>query len=364
MKNIILFGGAFDPVHLGHLNMAKKASEQFKAAVFFVPAKISVWKEESAPVEDKIQMLKLAIKDYGAEDKFFVSDYEAKLESDVNYSINTVKHFKEMYPEDKLYLLIGGDQVCSFHKWKEADKIAELAQIIYYGRTDYENGGDNIKRFKMKKVHGKEVEASSTDIRKGCSLETTDSVIDYMIGHKLYFINKISSMMNPNRFAHSISVAKLSYEIAKANKLKDAKKAYLAGLLHDVGKEMPQEEQNKIVKEHFPEYLDIQEDLYHQFVGAYLAEKEFGVKDEVVLEAIRFHTTGNGNISKVARIVYCADKIEPTRGFDSKSLINAMKSSLKDGFLAVMTSNIEYYDRHGIDYHNRLTNACLDEYYY
>ena len=364
MKNIILFGGAFDPIHLGHLNMAKKASEQFKATVFFVPAKISVWKDKSAPVEDKLEMVRLAIKDFGMDDKFIVSDYEAKLESDTNYSIDTVKHFKEMYHDSKIFLLIGGDQVDSFHKWKEADEIAKLAQVIYYGRISYGSSNENIKRFNMKKVHGKEVEASSTEIREGSSLATTDSVIDYMIDHKLYFIHKISSMMNEHRFIHSMSVARLSYEIAKANKLKDAKKAYLAGLLHDIGKEVDEKEQVKIVKEHFPEYSDIQEDLYHQFVGAYLAEKEFGVKDEVVLEAIRFHTTANGNISKVARIVYCADKIEPTRGFDSENLINAMKSSLKDGFVAVMASNIEFYERHGIDYHNRLTNACLEQYYF
>lgn len=363
MKNIILFGGAFDPIHLGHLNMAKKASEQFDAVVFFVPAKISVWKNESAPIEDKLKMVELAIKDFGEENIFFVSDYEAKLPNDVNYSIDTVKHFKEMYPEDKLFLLIGGDQVDSFHKWKDADEIAKLAQVIYYGRPNSEELAANIKRFNMKAVKGEDIDISSTEIRNGSSLETTDSVINYMIDHKLYFINKISTMMNEYRFTHSMSVARLSYEIALANGLKDAKKAYLAALLHDVGKEMPQVEQNKIVEKYFPEYLDIQEDLYHQFVGAYLAEKEFGVKDPVVLEAIKFHTTGNENISEVARIVYCADKIEPTRGFNSKSLINAMKSSLKDGFKAVMTSNIEYYDRHRIDYRNRLTLACLKDYY-
>ena len=104
MRNIILFGGAFDPIHLGHLNMAKAASETLDAEVIFIPAKISVWKNESAPIEDKIKMIELAIKDYGY-NRFSLSRYEADSKSDINYSIDTVHHFKSIYPNDCLYLL-------------------------------------------------------------------------------------------------------------------------------------------------------------------------------------------------------------------------------------------------------------------
>ena len=362
MKNIVLFGGAFDPIHYGHINMAEKASQQLHADVFFIPAKISIWKSDSAPIEDKINMINLAIAESKEREHLFVSRFEANLDTDINYSINTVEHFKNEYPEDKLFLLIGTDQVNSFHKWKEADRIADLATIIYFDRPDLVLDESNIKRFKMVEIKGEMVPASSTDIRELKSLDTPDSVIEYIIDHNLYFINKIKSYMGEERFAHTLSVARLSYDIAKANKLKDAKKALIAALLHDIGKEVPMYEQEIIMKSCFSEYLDLHPALYHQFVGAYLAEKDFGITDPVILDAIKYHTTANSDMTDVGIIVHCADKIEPTRGFDSTDLINSMKSSIKHGFVDVLHSNIEYYQKHGINYQNKLQMACIEQY--
>ena len=161
---------------------------------------------------------------------------------------------------------------------------------------------------------------------------------------------------------HTLSVAKLSYEIAKANNIADSKKVIIAALLHDIGKEVPMEEQKKIMVDNFSEYLDLHPVIYHQFVSAYLAEKDFGITDKVILDAIKYHTTSNSNMSDVAIIVYCADKIEPTRGFDSKDLINSMKSSVNTGLVDVLRSNIEYYERKGIDYKNKLQMACIKQY--
>ena len=362
MRNIILFGGAFDPIHLGHLNMAKAASETLDAEVIFIPAKISVWKNESAPIEDKIKMIELAIKDYGY-NRFSLSRYEADSNSDINYSIDTVRHFKSIYPNDCLYLLIGRDQVNSFHKWKNADEIAKLAKIVFFGRLNEEIDDENIKKYEMVEIKGEINDFNSTDIRELKSLDTTDSVLDYIIDHDLYFMKKIKSKMCEDRYIHSKSVGKLSYEIAKSNHLEDAKKALIAGLVHDCAKELDKKEEKKIMVEHYPEFMYLHPVIHHQFTGAYMAEKEFGITDPVILDAIKYHTTANSNMSKIGLIIYCADKIEPTRGFDSKDLIDAMKKDVMSGFKAVMKSNIEYYDNHHINYKNPLTVACLEQYY-
>ena len=363
MKNIILFGGAFDPIHLGHLNMADSASKYLDAEVIFVPAKISVWKNESAPIEDKIKMIELAIKDFNRVDKFKVSRYEADLDSDINYSIDTVKHFKSVYPNSNIYLLIGQDQVNSFHKWKNAEEISKLVKIAYFGRLNENVERTNIEKYKMVEIPGEINDFSSTDIRELKALDTTDSVLDYIIDHDLYFMQKIKTKMGEDRYIHSKSVGKLSYEIAKANHLKDAKKALIAGLVHDCAKELPREEEKKIMVEHFSEYMYLPKIIYHQFVGAYLAEKEFKIHDKTILDAIKYHTTANSNMSEIGLIIYCADKIEPTRGFDSDELIAAMKNGVYTGFKEVMKSNIDYYDVHKINYRNPLTVACLEQYY-
>ena len=359
MKNIVLFGGAFDPIHNGHINMAKEASKQLNADIFFIPARISVWKNDSAPIEDKIKMIELAIDD---EEKFHLSRFEADSKEDINYSIDTVKHFKEEYKDAKLYFLIGTDQVNSFHKWKSAEELSELATIVYFKRPDLELDQNNIAKFKMLEISGGEIDASSTDIRNLKSLDTPDAVIDYIIDNRLYFMTRIRSYMSEKRLLHTISTAKLSYEIALANNLKDAKKALIAALLHDIAKEMPITKQREIMVEHFREYINYPPVIYHQFVGAYLAEKDFDVHDPVILEAIKYHTTANSGMTDVGIIVHCADKIEPTRGFDSKELVNALKSSVKDGFVEVLKSNIEYYTKRNIDYRNDLQMACLNQY--
>ena len=342
--------------------MAIEASRQLDADIFFIPARISVWKTDSAPIEDKIAMLELALKSSNDHSRMHISRYEADSKEDVNYSINTVKYFAKEYNDSKIYLLIGTDQVNSFHKWKEADEIARLATIIFFNRPGLELSKENIERFKMVEIKGDLKPVSSSDIRDLKCLDTPDRVIDYIIEHNLYFIDKIRNYMNEKRFIHSISTAKLSYEIAQANHIKDAKKALIAALIHDIGKEMPMNKQKKIMVEHFSEYIDYPPVIYHQFIGAYLAEKDFGITDPVILDAIKYHTTANSNMSDVAIIVHCADKIEPTRNFNSKNLINSLKSSLMNGFVDTLKSNIEYYERKGIDYKNDLQMVCLNQY--
>ncbi len=359
MKNIVLFGGAFDPIHNGHINMAKEAASQLKADVFFIPARISVWKSDSAPIEDKIKMIELAI---AGKENFHVSRFEADSQNEINYSIDTVKYFKEQYKNNKLFFLIGTDQVNSFHKWKDAKLLSELATIVYFKRPGLELDKKNIKEYKMVEIDGDFVDVSSTDIRDLKSLETPDSVIDYIIDHRLYFMKRIATYMSEKRLVHTISTARLSYEIAKANNLEDSKKALIAALLHDIGKEMPIPEQREIMANYFKEYINYPPVIYHQFIGAYLANKDFGIRDPIILDAIMYHTTANSNMSDVAIIVHCADKIEPTRGFDSKNLINSLKSSVINGFVEVLKSNIEYYDRKNIDYRNDLQIACLNQY--
>ena len=361
MKNIVLFGGAFDPIHNGHINMAKEASSQLDADIFFIPARISVWKSESAPVEDKIKMVELAIE---REPRFHISRFEADSKEDVNYSINTVEHFKKEFLDSKLYYLIGTDQVNSFHKWKDAKKLSTLATVVFFKRPDMDISDANVKEYGMVEISGTLNNESSTDIRELRSLDTPDSVIDYIIDHRLYFMSKIASYMSEKRLIHSISTARLSYDIAKANNLKDAKKALIAALLHDIGKEMPMTDQREIMALYFREYINYPPVIYHQFVGTYLAEKDFGVTDPVILDAIKYHTTANSNMSEVGIIVHCADKIEPTRGFDSSDLINALKSSLMDGFVETIKSNVGYYVGRNIDYRNDLQMACLNQYLY
>lgn len=363
MKNIIIFGGAFDPIHDGHINMAINASNALNAEVFFVPARVSIWKKDSgAKIKDKINMIKLAIREAKKEDRFFISDFEANSTKDINYSIDTVKRFKELYPNDNLYFLIGTDQVNSFERWKDAEELSKLCQIIYFDRPEYDLDQSMISAYSMKGIEGELVEVSSTEIKELKSLKIPYSVAKYIIINNLYFMNRIRSYMGEKRYAHSVSVAKLAADIAISNKIKEWWKYLRAGLLHDIAKEMPKDKQKELMEKFYKEYLDIPPVIYHQFLGSYLAKKDFEVFDADELEAISYHTTGKKEMSTIAKTIYAADKIEPTRGFDSKEFIKEMKVNIDKGFIKVLEANKEYFIEKGISYDNKLTKECMEYY--
>ena len=358
--NRIIFPGSFNPFHLGHLHMAGIASKKYDADVIFVPAVISVWKSESVSFKHKVRIIELSIKD---NPRFSVSDYENTLDKEVNYTVDTLRHFIKKYSQDTIYLLIGEDQVNEFHRWKEADEIAKIAKIIYYSRNGYiEN--DNVKRFHMEMVEGEEINASSTDIRnmKGLEYMSRDA-LRYIEKHGLYYFEKIKEHISSRRLEHSISVANLAYDVTLNNNLDCAIKAYVAGLLHDIGKEILPEDAQKLMVEHFKEFSDLPKFANHQFLGTLIAKKEFDASDDVI-EAIKYHATGKAEMSMLGRIIYATDKIEPTRSFDSSELIKSCMDDWSKGFIDVLRANKEFLimKKGNKAIENRLTLDCFRYY--
>ena len=340
--NKIIFGGAFDPIHNGHLNMAENAMKALNGEVILVPARISVWKEKSAPIEDKIAMIELAIK---GKKGFSIEKYEINSESETTYSIDTINYLKEKYPKDNLYLLIGLDQVNEFHRWKSADEISKKVQIVYYARPNYIFENDNVKTYRMQEIKGEMVDVSSSEVRSLKSFEISDEVLFYIVENDLYEgMELLLSMLTPNRLKHSKSVAKTAYEIAKANNVDNPIDYYVAGLFHDLGKDISIEKQFEIVEKNFPEYVDMPKFSYHQFAGAVLAKNLFNVTNLDIIESIKFHSTGSENMSLMAKTIYAADKIEPTRGFDSSDLVSAMKKDINEGFKIVLQANKDFLE--------------------
>lgn len=355
----IIFGGAFDPIHNGHINMARKAAKALDGEVIFVPARISVWKTVSAPKEDKIAMLDLALK--GIEG-FSINLFEMNSDKEIDYSIDTVKYFKEKYPDDELFLLIGSDQVNEFHRWKDAEEIARLAQVVFYTRPNIALN-ENVEKYKMLKIDGSGIEVSSTRIRELKDFNLPIEVLFYIVEHNLYEgMAKLKLIMTPHRLNHSKSVAKTAYDIALANKIENPIKAFIAGLLHDIGKDISLEKQKELTKKHFPQYMDLPDFAFHQFAGAVLAESMFEIKDKDILEAICYHSTGYKNMCELAKIIYASDKIEPTRGFDSSDLIKAMKNNVDEGFKTVLKANRDFLLEHEKSIENPLTYICFKQY--
>lgn len=182
------------------------------------------------------------------------------------------------------------------------------------------------------------------------NLKNVDAPLNYLkyILDKHYFIyDKIANMMSENRYKHTVSVALTAIEIAKNNQL-DPKKAFIASMLHDIAKETSKDIAQKIMLKSFKNHLNEAEVVHHQFVGTIFAQKLFKIYNKDILRSIKYHTTGTKSMSKCAKIVYCSDKIEPTRGYDSQYMIDACKKDINDGFKLVLHENIQFLKNRGV----------------
>lgn len=130
-----IFGGAFDPVHNGHLLLAEQCREQCQLdEVWFVPTKIPPHKDADSlsPDEDRVEMLKLAT---AGRSELVVSDIELNREK-VSWTVDTLRQLRDERPDDELFLLIGADSLRDFPTWKEPEAIAELASVIAVNRGE------------------------------------------------------------------------------------------------------------------------------------------------------------------------------------------------------------------------------------
>ena len=132
-----LFGGSFNPPHLGHLHLAESVHDALHLdEVRLIPSKISPHRSmaEYAPEEDRLAMCRLAAEGYPW---LKAEDYELRQER-VSYTFNTVRHFADLYPEAELFWLIGGDMLKSFTTWHRWEEILQYTALAAMAREEGE----------------------------------------------------------------------------------------------------------------------------------------------------------------------------------------------------------------------------------
>jgi nicotinate-nucleotide adenylyltransferase len=189
MKRIGILGGSFDPIHFGHLLMAQSALEALKLErVFFVPTFCSPFKSgHKMPSSDKrLAMVKAAIK---GNDAFAIYTGELR-RAGVSYTIDTLKELKKLHPGAKFYLLMGADNLKSFHRWKDTKGILASASLVTLNRPGFDKASP--KKWPYQKINMPAVDISSSDIRnrlkskKSIWYLTPKNVIRYISRHRLY----------------------------------------------------------------------------------------------------------------------------------------------------------------------------------
>lgn len=158
-----LFGGVFNPVHLGHWLVAQAALEELALdRLFFIPAAASPFKQDRppAPAAMRLRWLRLAL----AGKAHCAIDEQEIRRGGVSYTIETARHYAAAFPQAKLFYIIGADNVSKLNTWREADELARLVEFAAIPRPG-QILPEFPKPFQGKALKGFPLEVSSSDIR-------------------------------------------------------------------------------------------------------------------------------------------------------------------------------------------------------
>lgn len=378
LKKIAIMGGTFDPIHYGHLVAAEAVRDELGIEkIVFMPTGTPPHKQ-GIGITDALTRYIITVLATSGNPCFCVSDYETKKQG-MCYTIETIKAVRSMCDKDcEVYFITGADAIEELPTWRNPAELMQICKFIAVTRPGIKanNLKESIK--KLEADYGADIRfleipalsISSTDIRnrvfagKTINYLMPTAVSGYILKEGLYAeqanikINgfDLSSIkkqlhyeLSPKRFLHTKGVAEEARRLAEVYDI-DADKAYIAGILHDCAKDLGKERSLELCREYgmeLDEVLVSQPDLIHSFLGAEVARKQYGITDEDILNAIRYHTTGRENMSDLEKIIYLADFFEPSRKpFDGIEEMRALAYSNLD-------SAMDFALNHTIDYNTK-----------
>ena len=377
-----IYGGSFNPPHLGHQNAAVEAAEKCALdKLLLIPAGIPPHKvmEQGSPAnEHRLAMTRLmggqAALQSGVEVE--VLDLEMAREGK-SYTVDTLRALRRQYPNDELLLFMGTDMFFSFESWRAPEEIAELAKVVAFYRTADDSAaafaaqaerlrarfGGSFEALALDRV----IEVSSTALRAGMASGTSEAMLEpqvygYILREHLYGTNLdlkrltvqqlrpiALSYLKAKRCAHVLGTAATAVKLAEKYGA-DVHRAEVAGLLHDCTKKLSMPEQLALC-EKYGIALDALEKkalkLLHAKTGAAAARRIFGENDAVV-SAIDYHTTGRAHMTLLEKIIYIADYMEPNRDFPGVDrLREAVWRDLDEGVLLGIDMTLEQLAKKG-----------------
>lgn len=387
-----VYGGTFNPPHLGHLISARFAMEALGLdRLIFMPAGDPPHKELplfSPPGSERLRMMELAADSMLLPGRVEVSDMEVRREGK-SYTADTLTELHEQYPDDELWLLMGTDMFLTLQNWKRPEVICSLAHLAAFARTEADTGEMlEIQAKYLSETYGAQcaviqlpqiTPVSSTQLRellgKGEGREyLPPAVYGYILRNGLYgthadlkHLNHQDmtacslSMVYAKRHAHILGVAQTAVELAKRWGA-DEELAFRAGILHDCTKYLSLSEHLAICEQYGLELDDMEREsakLLHSKTGAALARHLYGQGDEVYW-AIYWHTTGKADMTLLEKIIYLADYMEPNRKFDGvEDLRRLCYEDLDEALLLGVRMSIEDLNERGVPIHKN-TQGAMD----
>ena len=375
MERIGIFGGSFDPVHIGHVQSARQTAKVLGLdRLLMIPAAAPPHKNGCfVSGEHRLSMLRIAC---GDDPVLQPSDMELR-RIGPSYTYETVEAVRTAYPEAEIFLLMGSDMFLSILNWKNPERILAQAKLAVFCRGDK---GEKEKIAQQKVlleqqgstvfcVENNVVQISSTQMRRLLAFQCADEFLpagvgDYIRQNGLYNVNAdwknlpmpelekvVIRLLNPNRVNHVLGCRDTAARLARIWGV-DETDAARAGMLHDVTKAIDGPLQltlcrayGKVLSEFSKKYPK----TLHALTGSLVAERIFG-ENEKVVSAIECHTTGKGNMTMLEKIIYVADYMEPNRDFPGVDKLRHYAETDMDAALKLgLETTLEHLKRQGAE---------------
>ena len=340
MQRIGIYGGTFNPPHIGHIRGGAYAIEALKLMeLLLVPSCVSPHKTlpaGSPTPEQREQMLRIA-----AAENMEICDIELR-RGGTSYTYETVEEIAERYPDKEPVLLMGTDMFLSFFTWKEPERILKKASIgVLYRGDKGEKEEIEIQKAQLEAlgatvylIENPVTAISSTQLRRMLAFHCAGpflpaGVEDYIRKNGFYGTNQVYtglsmedlekvavSLVKPSRVAHILGCRDTAADLAR-HWGTDETNAARAGLLHDITKALDGPLQLTLCKEYgiiLDTFHEKNPKTLHALTGSVVAERIFG-ENKAVVDAIFSHTTGKANMNTLEKILYVADYMEPNRDF-------------------------------------------------
>ena len=359
-QRIGVLGGSFDPVHYGHLILAEQIkTEAGLDRILFVPAFVSpfkIWNKPADPVH-RLRMLQLAIGDHR---DFEISTIELD-KDEPSYTYETLCTLEKQYGKDsELYFIIGTDAFMHIEEWNCSRQLLSEFSFLIGLRKGYDEKKleailqDLASRYPLKAQYIRipELEIAASDLRdrmaagKSVKFLLPDEVIEYIYCKGLYqntarrLQEFVKEKVSESRYRHTEGVVAKAQELAHRFGA-DPEKAEIAAWFHDAYREAG--------------------NLEHGPIAADALRRDFGIDDEDILNAIRYHTTGRPGMSLLEKVIYLADSIEDGRQFPGIDELRCMDSEDIDPCIyRLMTHTKAYVESLGISFHPRSIQAIED----
>lgn len=374
MKKMGLFGGSFDPIHRGHIDMALRLADKLDLdSILLMPTFVPPHKIRAsmAAAEHRLEMCRLAAREHP---QLQVSDLELQRQG-ASFTVDTLSTLCEQYPNTEWYLITGADMFTTLRTWHRFEDIARMAVLCTIPRAGTDTThlqeyaaaleADGIRCY----VDDRPVlDVSSTEIRRRIATgESTDGLLplpvaEYIRRYGLYqqdegmqiqsrdeqFIAIIRSRLSNYRFRHSLCVAEEARRLAVRYGA-DADKAYTAGILHDVMKDTAPAAHQKILDDYGVELDTVEKHsptLWHARTGAVFLRHILGIEDEEILRAVRYHTTGRAGMSLLEQVLFVADFTSADRDYPD---VDVMRRFADQSLSDAMLYGVDYTIRELID---------------